>query len=235
MCGRFVVTKNLSEALPDLLANLADWDPEFVNYNVAPGTDIPIVTDDLDESSGELQRHVSLAHWGFVPAWKKSFIERPQPINARVETVATNGMFRSAFRRGRCIVPASGYYEWHVDEHGKKQPYFITSAQRGLALAGIYEDWQDPAQPEIRHRSVAVLTRPTTGPAAFVHDRLPIMLDRDHYDAWLGDSLASAEQAELLLATSSSQVAQSLELWPVSAAVGNVRNNFEDLITPLVA
>lgn len=233
MCGRFVITKNLSEALPDLLANLADWDPEYVNYNVAPGTDIPIVADALDVNNGELRRQVSLAQWGFVPAWKKSFTERPQPINARVETVATNGMFRSAFRRGRCIVPTSGYYEWFVDNHGKKQPYFITSPQRGLALAGIYEDWQDPAQSEVRHRSVAILTRPTTGPAAFVHDRLPIMLNPEHFDAWLGESLASAQEAELLLATSSNQVAQSLELWPVSAAVGNVRNNSEDLIAPV--
>lgn len=233
MCGRFVITKNLSEALPDLLANLSEWDSDFVSYNIAPGTEIPIVVEKSNSTTGEISRMADWAHWGFVPAWKKSFTERPQPINARVETVDTNGMFRQAFARRRCLIPASGYYEWLLSNDGQKQPYYITSPERGLAFAGIYEDWVDSENHNNIRRSVAILTRPSVGPAAFIHDRLPLMLDSTVYGMWLGSELADPQQAHQLLANSSEIFAQNLEYWKVGNAVGNVRNNDAHLIEPV--
>jgi putative SOS response-associated peptidase YedK len=169
-------------------------------------------------------------HWGFIAAWKKSIFDRPQPINARVETIATSGMFRSAFRYRRCIVPANGYFEWKVAADGSKQPFFIHATQ-GLAFAGIYEDWTGGG--DSAFRSMAIITRDAVGPAQVLHDRLPVMLTPDAYDAWLGSDLASAEQATNLLMDTSARVAETLEFYPVDARVGNVRNSGPELITPL--
>ena len=227
MCGRYVVARTLSGQLPELLSQLPGWPIDFENFNVSPTTDVPIVLESADVTTGEIVRHAEFAHWGFVASWKKSFSERPQPINARIESVATNGMFRSAFRNRRCIVPASGYYEWHVAANGIKQPYFI-HAPLGLAFAGIYEDWGQDAP--TRHRSTTILTRAAVGPAARLHDRLPVMLTPDDYALWLGDELSSADDAVALLMSASASVAASLDFYPVDRRVGNVRNNDSSLV-----
>jgi len=232
MCGRYVVARTLSGHLPELLSQIPGWPPDYENFNISPTSDVPIVVESADVTTGEIFRHSEFAHWGFVPAWKKSFSERPQPINARIESVATNGMFRSAFRNRRCIVPASGYYEWHIGADGIKQPYFIR-APRGLAFAGIYEDWGQDALS--RRRSTAILTRGAVGPAARLHDRLPVMLTPDDYALWLGDDLPSADDAVALLMAASETVATSLEFYPVDRRVGNVRNNDSSLCERLDA
>lgn len=230
MCGRYVVARTLSGQLPQLLSELPGWPANYENFNIAPTTDVPIVLESPDTVTGEIVRHADLAHWGFVAAWKKSFTERPQPINARIESIATNGMFRSAFRSRRCIVPASGYYEWHVGADGIKQPYFI-HAPHGLAFAGIYEDWGQDAH--TRRRSTTIVTRGAVGPAKHLHDRLPVMLTPDAYARWLGDDLSSADEAVALLMSASTTVASSLEFYPVDRRVGNVSNNDASLCEPL--
>ena len=226
MCGRYVVARTLSGQLPELLSQLPGWPADYENFNVAPTSNVPIVLESPDAVTGEIVRHAELTHWGFVAAWKKSFSERPQPINARIESVATNGMFRSAFRNRRCIVPASGYYEWHVGAEGIKQPYYI-HAPHGLAFAGIYEDWGPDAH--TRRRSTTILTRGAVGPAMQLHDRLPVMLTPDAYALWLGEELSSADEAVALLMSASASVAASLEFYPVDRRVGNVRNNDSSL------
>jgi len=232
MCGRYVVARTLSGQLPELLSQLPGWPADYENFNVAPTNDVPIVVESADTATGEIIRHAERAQWGFVVAWKKSFFERPQPINARIESVATNGMFRSAFRSRRCIVPASGYYEWHTGADGNKQPYFI-HAPHGLAFAGIYEDWGQDAQS--RRRSTTIITRAAVGPAAQLHDRLPVLLTPDAYSLWLGEELKSVDEALALLMTSSEIVASSLEFYPVDRRVGNVRNNDSSLCDRLDA
>ena len=230
MCGRYVVARTLSGQLPELLANLPGWPSDYENFNVAPSTDVPIVNEAVNLATGELDRHAELVHWGFVASWKKSFDERPQPINARIETVATNGMFRSAFRHRRCIVPVTGYYEWKTEPDGTKQPFFIHATQ-GLALAGIYEDFGSDTR--TARRSMAILTRPAVGPAAPLHDRLPVMLTPAAYSRWLGEELAGPEEATTLLFAESDLVAQTLEFYPVDRRVGNVRNSGPELCAPV--
>lgn len=226
-----MVARTLSGDMPVLLENLPGWPVDFENFNIAPTTAVPVVIESLNPVSGEIDRYVDGVHWGFVAAWKKSNAEPPQPINARIETIASNAMFRSAFRYRRCIVPATGYYEWHVGSGGVKQPYFI-HAPGGLALAAIFEDWTGGG--DSAFRSMAIITRGATGPAAALHDRLPVMLAPDAYDAWLGSDLASADDAIDLLMTSSTPLAQRLQFHAVDNMVGNVRNNGPQLIAPLV-
>lgn len=236
MCGRFVVARAVSGALLELLAELPEWNHVPENFNVAPTSQVPLIHNETDIATGETHRVLDTAHWGFVASWKKSFFERPQPFNARVETIASNGMFRSAFRRHRGIIPATGYYEWRVLADGSKVPYFITSPERGIAMAAIFEDWTDPllaaGDPHRVRRSTTIITRDANGPAAEIHARMPIFLAPDDYNAWLGDSLSSATEAVELLLTSSSRIARTLDLWPVSVRVGNVRNNDIALMAP---
>lgn len=240
VCGRYVVAKTLSGALPDLLENLEGWNPEFENFNIPPTAEIPVVVRQIDAQSGEVQRAIDWVHWGFVPAWKKSFTERPQPVNARIEGAATNGMFREAFRHRHCIVPASGYYEWSVNADGVKQPFYIRGlAGRGLAMAGLFEDWTDAASPAGEaspvRRTATIITRSALGDITSIHDRMPVLLGPDDYDTWLAGEFATAAEALSFLETASNATARSFEAYAVGTAVGNVRNNGPQLIDALSA
>ncbi len=235
-----MVAKTLSGALPDLLENLEGWNPEFENFNIPPTADIPVVVRRVNDETGEIRRAIDWVHWGFVPAWKKSFTERPQPVNARIEGVATNGMFREAFRHRHCIVPASGYYEWSVNAAGVKQPYFIRGVGgRGLALAGLFEDWTDPAIPAGQsspvRRTATIITRSALGDIEPIHDRMPVLLAPEDYDTWLAGDFASAAEALIFLDAASRATIRAFEAYPVGSAVGNVRNNGPELIDALSA
>jgi putative SOS response-associated peptidase YedK len=225
VCGRFAVTRET----PDLIGVLEGLGPLEENFNVAPTTPVAAVR----EWKGE--RHLETPRWGFVPSFYKTFNQRPQPINARIETVATSGMFRKAFANSRCIVPARGYYEWQVREDGK-QPFFISDPDAALAMAGVMTAWRDPAKPDDdpdRWRlSVAILTRDAHVAPGEVHDRMPACLTPDAYDDWLGDHL-TADQLLALLDRTSTQVAHELTHWEVSREVNSVRNNGPQLLEPL--
>lgn len=236
MCGRYVVAKTLVTSIPALFDGVEGWEPAFENFNMTPGTDVPIVHDTLDPS-GAIDRELEGVYWGLVAAWKKSFKELPKPVNARIETVATNGMFRDAFRYRRCIVPASAYYEWvppagaagePAPKGAKNIPYIVytgtspepTAITGGMAFAGIYEDWIDhsvpPTDPMRVRRTMAIITRPAVAAPETIHDRMPAMLLPEHYDHWLGNSLGSAAEAIDLLHTATTLVAPSLNVHRVS-------------------
>ena len=129
VCGRFAMNKETDDLILEFVARGGDpqeWRP---SYSVAPTDDAPIIR---QRDTGEV-REVELAQWGLKPAWAKP--KGPAPINARLESVATNGMFRSAFASHRCIVPMIGYYEWQQQADGK-QPYFIHADTEAAATIG---------------------------------------------------------------------------------------------------
>lgn len=232
MCGRYVVSKTLMASMPALFEDVGGWEPDLENFNMTPGTDVPIIHDELDPR-GTVDRVLEPVTWGLVAAWKKTFKELPKPVNARIETVATNGMFREAFRYRRCIVPATAYYEWippaaDAPKGTKNIPYVIytgesaepTELTGGMAFAGIYEDWIDqsvpPTDPMRVRRTMAIITRPAMAAPETIHDRMPAMLLPEHYDRWLGNSLGSAAEAIDLLHTATALVAPSLRVHRVS-------------------
>ena len=226
MCGRYVVTKAVSDLLPDLLAGSGGLPDD---YNVAPTALVPVVRERHDE------RTLAQVSWGFLPGWAKDARAKPQPINARLETVATSGMFRRAFARARCIVPALGYYEWAITPAGK-QPHFISAPDDGLAMAGLLSAWADPAlprdDPDRWRLSMAVITRDAHVAPGEVHDRMPACLTPDGYDEWLrADS--SPDRLLRLLDEESIDVAATLTHYEVDRAVGDVRNNSPELIRPV--
>ena len=219
MCGRFVVTPN-----PETIAGFFDVDDITVedqgaNYNVAPTDSIYGVA----EHHG--QRKLGAFRWGLIPWWSKE--KGPLHINARAESVASKATFRDAFARRRCLIPADGFYEWESTAEGK-QPFFIHSIDgEMLAMAGIWSRWTDPAT-EDSLSTAAIVTTKATGQVANLHERMPVILPRSLWDAWLNRDLRDpGEVAELI------QPISDLEYHPVSKAVNRVQNNFPECVMPV--
>ena len=187
MCGRYTLTNN-ADVVDDLEASLAAgvlanewWKPRF---NVAPTQDAPVVT--LRDGV----RTVEMMRWGLVPHWARDK-KAPLMINARSESLDGKPMFRDALGRKRCLVPADGFFEWK--KSGKdKQPMFIHPEPRHLvAFAGLWARSGDL-------HSFTIITGPPNELVAPIHDRMPVVLDRSAWAAWLDPSLDAAGAHALL-------------------------------------
>jgi putative SOS response-associated peptidase YedK len=221
MCGRFTQRYTWRELheLYDLIGTPRNLQPR---HNICPTSTIDVVV------SRDGERKLVPMHWGLVPSWwKKTLKELPSTFNARAETVAEKPMFRSAFRRNRCIVPASGYYEWQAAEGGK-QPYYITPAEDpALSIAGLWDEWKDPDTGEPIRSCTMIITNANEA-LRTIHDRMPVLLAPESFDAWL----SGAAGAELLKPAP----AGMLRSWPVSKRVNRPGNDDDaSLIEPLVA
>ncbi len=128
---------------------------------------------------------LQVMRWGLVPSWAKDPVIGYKTINARAETVAEKPSFRNAFIRRRCLIPASGFYEW-LDVGGRKQPYkFTVTDQKLFAFAGLWEHWQGQHGNELT--TCVIITTMPNRVVAQIHDRMPVILDREHYWEWLED------------------------------------------------
>ncbi|MFK4811747.1 SOS response-associated peptidase [Devosia sp. ZW T5_3] len=218
MCGRYASTLP-PEQMAELfkLLNSVESVPR---YNIAPTQ--PVIA--IWEESGRREGH--FARWGLVPRWVKDPREFPLLINARVETMAEKPAFRDALKHGRCIIPASGYYEWHTNPDKSKQPYYITLADdRPMALAGLYATWVGPEGEEID--SVATITVPANGQLSAVHDRMPAILEGDAIEQWLDVRGVTAKAAHQLALPLEDGV---VKFHPVSTRVNSARDDDPGLI-----
>ena len=185
------------------------------SWNIAPTTENWVIT------AGDGQALAQKMRWGLVPAWSKDRKKAASMINARSETAPEKPAFRSAWRERRCLVPASGYYEWSANKGGK-QPYWIHSAQGMMMFAGLWERWREPDGEWLL--TYSILTTEAQGDIRQLHDRTPVLLDAAVFTDWLH---ADAQSASAILAA---QVLPPLQWHAVSPAVGNVRNNGAHLI-----
>ncbi|KZX21633.1 putative SOS response-associated peptidase YedK [Rathayibacter tanaceti] len=190
-----------------------DWAPDF---SVAPTDRAPIVRERLHD--GAVERELELASWGFTPSWSKG--RGPSPINARLESVAANGLFRGAFAKQRAIVPMRGYYEWEARADGK-QPWFVHGDAPILAAAGLYaarregDDWR---------LSFTIITREARDASGEVHERMPVFLTPDVREEWLDPApLASTEEMLAALDRVSVAVAATLTAHRVDRRVNDSR------------
>lgn len=191
-------------------------------YNIAPTQ--PVLT----VANMPAGRDAVLMRWGLVPHWVKDPRDFSVLINARIETVLEKPAFRSSIKNQRCVVPASGYYEW-LREGGEKQPYHISKSDgKMLALAGIYSTWEGPNGEEID--SMAILTQEATGDLAKIHHRTPVHLNAEQMDLWLDTKSVTAKEA-LTLVEPLERV--GMKSYPVSKKVNNARNEGEELIVPI--
>lgn len=206
MCGRFV-RKGESKKVAETLGEVAGEENWTDSYNVAPGSTIPIVTGD---PSG---RYMGPAVWGFTSSGRAPL------FNARAETVDTLPSFRDAFRQNRCLVPASGFYEWRSSD---RQPFYFERVDGlPLSFAGIWKRVGD-------HLEATVLTTTPNRDMAGVHDRMPVILSPERWNNWLDpEPLRSGQSRDLLCPSPDG----TLTRWPVGKAVGSVRNNHPGLIS----
>jgi putative SOS response-associated peptidase YedK len=223
MCGRYASTRARQELI-DAFGVEWDADEELEpDFNVAPTKPVPVI---LTREVRELR----VARWGLVPYWAKELSIGARLINARVETAREKPAFRRAFAKRRCLLPADGYYEWLTAENGAKQPYFIHPGDGGmLAMAGLYELWSPPEGGE-RLLSATILTTEATDDVDRIHDRMPMLVEPERFEAWLDPALTGADEARALLVPAA---AGSLRSHPVSTAVNRVINNGPELVKPV--
>ena len=217
MCGRFSLDATWDElrAWYDLLGPAANLEPR---YNIAPTQTTAVLT---LQAGGMM---LSPMRWGLIPSWVRDRGKFPNLINARSETAAGKPSFRSALRDRRCLVPASGYFEWK-EQDGSKLPYYISLNGGGMMMfAGLWEAWQSPGDSQDTETlSFAVLTTGASPAIANIHHRMPVIVDRDQGREWLSAG------GEAVLATPPQPM---LANWPVSRKVNSVRNEGADLIQP---
>lgn len=223
MCGRFVSTST-PQQLADYFSvdELAAADATE-NFNVAPTQSVLVVTESLPEDGAEPHRVLDQYHWGLIPSWAKAKSVGNRMINARAETVAEKPAYKKAFATRRCIIPASGFYEWKKGTDGKtKQPYFIHPTEEpAFAFAGLWDRWKDPGTEEWL-RSCAIITGDANPVVRTIHDRMPVVLPRKHWDAWLDPANSDVDALRKLLVPAP---AKAVAAYPVSSRVNSPRNN----------
>jgi len=211
------------------------------DYNVAPTKEIYAVLERPPKGAEVAERQLRTMTWGLVPSWAKDPKIGSRMINARMETVAEKPAYRRAFEKRRAILPADGYYEWYVTDQltkagkPKKQPLFIRPKGGGmLAMAGLYELWRDQTKadddPTRWLWTATVITTTAEDELGRIHDRMPLMLPRTAYDAWLDPAPRPTEE---LLGLLEPAAPGRLEAFPVSTLVSNVANNGPELLEPL--
>lgn len=212
MCGRYLLNATWEAILSVLKIKLELNLPP--RYNIAPGQ--PILAARLNVKGVREAAHF---RWGLVPGWMKELPTTTTLINARMETVAEKPSFRGAYRYRRCLVPASGFYEWQI-MNGPKQPFYIYLKNQPLfCFAGIWEHWQNQDGSELE--TAAILTGPSSPSIQDIHERMPVILKTTDYDPWLkGEkNVSKVFQPDL-----------AFSFYPVSRRVNNVANDDEKLI-----
>lgn len=218
MCGRFSLKVSFEELLRYFRLD-AGFEPE-PHYNIAPSQQVAAVR----EEDG--RRLLVNLHWGLIPFWAKDRKIAFKTINARSETAHTSPAFRAAFRGRRCLIPASGFFEWDK-KGGSKQPYYIHRVDgQPLALAGLWEHWQSKDGEEAVE-SCTILTTEPSEPVVRLHDRMPVILEPEDFDRWLDPD---EHQVEALRTMLQPAAAGLLEMYPVSRYVNKAGNEGEECI-----
>ena len=221
MCGRFS-----NDAKPEQIEaefKIGKLNPKLFapRYNIAPTQMIPVVL----EQSGE--RIIESLRWGLIPSWAKDESIGSKMINARAETLAEKPSFRDAFKKHRCIIPASGFYEWQKGSKGAKQPfYFRMKEKQVFGFAGLYEEWLDKETGE-QIETFTIITTEANKVLEPIHERMPVILKSKDYDQWLDAKEKDTAKLQKLLAPYPSEEMKSYQ---VSKSVNSPSNDSPELI-----
>lgn len=231
MCGRYAQNQSMEEIVTsfDLASTTLDQSLPL-NWNIAPTNEIYII------KASENSMYLDSASWGIIAPWQKNFVEarasQSHAINARSESIHEKPTFRQAFRTTRCLIPATGYYEWatSLGKYSPKQPFYISRSDKTpLSIAGIWSTWKSDSGQEIN--SAAIITREAVGELATIHSRMPVMMSRDRWEQWLDPAYREIEG--LIALMHHEDPAESLRPVPVSTRVNVVANNGPELIIPI--
>lgn len=220
MCGRYALYSD-PEALAEHfgLASVPSWD---ARYNIAPGSNILAIG---LSRAGEWRG--SQLRWGLIPPWARDAGIGARLINARAETVAEKPAFRDAFQKRRCLIPADGFFEWKRQD-GHREPWYIRRRDtQPMAFAGLWEQWTDRTSGE-RIASCTIITTPANATLAPIHDRMPVIVEREDYEGWL----EGAGDLQRCLSPARDEL---LSTHRVDSQVNNPRHEGADCIRPLSA
>lgn len=226
MCGRYALSAAISDIAQEFSTNSA---PELslpADWNIKPTNDVYIIKNQA----------IEIASWGMIAHWSKSDDEaaksQSSAINARSESVHEKPTFKSAFRSNRCLLPATGYYEW-ASELGKyktKQPIYISrDDNKLLAFTGIFQSWTSSSGRVIQ--SVSIITRQAVGQLALVHSRMPVFLPRDRWADWMNPKINDVAKIRSLMDIPNPDA--NLGFHPVSSAVNSIAGSGPGLIEPI--
>jgi putative SOS response-associated peptidase YedK len=231
MCGRYAQSLGAEELVEsfDLAGSTLDQSLPL-NWNIAPTNEIYIIRSESDS------RILDSASWGIIAPWQKTITEarasQSHAINARSESIHEKPTFRHAFRTSRCLIPATGYYEWatSLGKYPPKQPFYISNENgEQLSIAGIWSSWQSEKGEVIQ--SAAIITREAVGDLATIHSRMPVFMPPDRWQVWLDTEVRDMNR--LINMMSLDEPDAGLTARPVSTRVNVVANNGAELIIPI--
>lgn len=218
MCGRYSITLP-PEAIREIFRTHGELPNWPVYYNAAPTTALPVVRPAKDGGGRELV----LMTWGLMPWFSKDGKLTYSTINARAEGVQTNASYREPFKTRRCIVPASGYFEWTGPKNDRQPHYFTRADGQPIAFAGLWDRWRRKEKTETKESFTIITTEPSKFAGQF-HNRMPLILEPDTWDLWMKNE---PDSAAALMKPANEDVLVSR---PVSKAVGNVKYSGPELL-----
>ncbi|MEZ5598971.1 MAG: SOS response-associated peptidase [Pseudomonadales bacterium] len=226
MCGRFNITADPLTRLLMALVNMPYTGLD--NANAAPTEMIPVLRITPAGEDGEGKPELVPMRWWLTPFWSKAPSTRYSMFNAKAETAETSPAFREPWRKRRCVVPVSGFYEW-CRSASVKVPYLIRASRHGgLLLAGLWDHWRNPESGD-ELLSFTVLTQAAHPDIAFVHSRQPVMLSIAQARRWLAPEVETDEMRDLF----SPRLPMALDIVPVSSEVNNARHKSADVARPV--
>ena len=221
MCGRFIRTTPI-ERYSALFSASGSVELK-ASYNIAPSSQIL-----LARNNAKGGRELVALKWGLVPSWSKEPKTEYSTINARAETIEEKPTFRNAFRSRRCLIASDGFIEWQKKSDGTKQPFFIGLADgKPFAFAGIWEKWEREGQ---TLETCSIIVTQANALMSPIHDRMPVILSQDYFDAWMNPKELSPHRLKSLLVPFPSD---RMKAYPISALVNSPRNDHRELIEPL--
>ncbi|MDR9745337.1 SOS response-associated peptidase [Paenibacillus taichungensis] len=218
MCGRFTITDPIEEIMDRYYASIAEGYEYKPNYNAAPMQFIPTIIGSKDGN------RLGALRWGLVPNWAKDEKIGNKMINARAETLTEKPAFKRLISSKRCIIPCSGFYEWKKDGSVKQPMRILMKDASIFSLAGLYDTWIDPEGNKLS--TCTIITTEPNNLMADIHDRMPVILRPQDEADWLNKE----SDKESVLRLLSPHEADEMIAYKVDSAVGNVRNNNEELI-----
>lgn len=224
MCGRFALKAKSERVKAEFKAAVLPGTAGFERFNIAPSQMISAVL------NNESERVLTQLKWGLVPSWAKDPDIGSRMINARSETLTEKPSFRDAFKKRRCIIPSSGFYEWQKSASGGKQPfYFYLKEKEVFGFAGLYEEWLDNQTGELLE-TCTIITTEANAVLKPVHDRMPVILVATDYDEWLDEKQTDTKRLQRLLVPYS---ADAMASHVVSRAVNITSSDEAGLIVPM--
>ena len=223
MCGRYRLSRR-KQIIEEYFGSVPwddDWSPR---YNIAPTQPVPVIR----QHPKEPIRQLSLMRWGLIPNWARDDSIATGTINAKSETAATKPAFRDPLKFRRCLIPADGFYEWKRTGSSKQPFCFEVSGGELFAFAGLWDGWKDASGTWIK--TCSILTTTPNAVTSAIHDRMPVIVNRDSYDLWLDPGTQNVEAISELLKPYDARFMRS---YPVSTRINHVTNDDEECSHPV--